>query len=247
MSDAKIPTPGRRARAVSVTGVAFAILCSTTLALAIAGVASIQDYDIRSEGKRIGSLQIQTLAQASEGVPFERITATTHIRIRYLFFTVFSLDEENEIDIDQNGARRFLSRAVIDGDSVDVLGNREDGVFAFQVRTQDETTRIEIPRESYDTTSAENPVPLLPAEGNTVQLRVLDLDRLEVFERRFTWIRSERVEVEGNPILCRVIEFEDSLGRDAAGTRWVTADGTLIKETGTDEDGPYAVELVGRG
>ena len=144
----------------------------------------------------------------------------------------------------QNGVRRFLSRAVVDGDSVDIVGQREDEVFAFQVRTEDETTRIEIPRESYDTTSAENPVPLLSADGDRVRLRVLDLDRLEVFERRFTWIRSERVDVEGNPILCRVIEFEDPY---EAGTQWVAADGTLIKETGTDEDGPYVVERVGRG
>ena len=144
----------------------------------------------------------------------------------------------------QNGVRRLLSRAVIDGDSVDIVGQRDDEVFAFQVRTEEETTRIEIPRESYDTTSAENPVPLLSADGDTVRLRVLDLDRLEVFERRFTWIRSERVDVEGNLILCRVIEFEDPY---EAGTQWVAADGTLIKETGTDEDGPYVVERVGRG
>ncbi len=51
-------------------------------------------------------------------------------------------------------------------------------------------------------------------------MRLLDLETLSVVTRRYTWVRSEDVTVDGKRIRCRVIDFEDP---NKKCRRWISA------------------------
>ena len=86
----------------------------------------------------------------------------------------------------------------------------------------------------YDVTSVEH--------GRAGKLRVLDLDRFEIIDVTSRDIGRERVD----GFDCRIVRFRSSV---ASGKRWVASDELgmfLVKEEGSDEDGPYSLTLTRR-
>jgi len=57
--------------------------------------------------------------------------------------------------------------------------------------------------------AAEYPELALRHEGDEAVFRVFDLEKLSVVDRKYRWLRSEEVTVNGKRIICRVIDFQD--------------------------------------
>ena len=219
---------------------AAALLAPVALSSASRGASF--DYDIRADGKGVGSVHVEATRESTGNGWIERVRSTTNIEVRVLFVKVFSLESVEDEERDGRGLRRFASRARIDGAELQVEGVRTDAGFSLELHHEGGTKRIAIRREDYDLTSADPVLDLLAEPGARRVLRVLDLDRLEVVSRTFEWLRSEPVEIGSRSMASRVVSFTD---RYASGTRWYAAGESdlLLREEGTDEDGPYSIVI----
>ena len=75
-------------------------------------------------------------------------------------------------------------------------------------------------------------------------MRLLDLETLSVVTRRYTWVRSEDVTVDGKRIRCRVIDFEDP---NKKCRRWISAGepGVIItRQDGKGKSGSYSLRMT---
>ena len=55
-------------------------------------------------------------------------------------------------------------------------------------------------------------------EGESLMVRLLDLETCEVVMRSYRWVKTERLTVNGVTDFFRVVEFRD---RNKSGTRWI--------------------------
>ncbi len=219
---------------------AAALLAPVALCGAAKG-ASLE-YDIRADGKHVGSIRVEASRESTEDGWIEHARSITSIEVKVLFLKVFSLESEEVTERDTLGLRRFASRARIDGAELQVEGVRTGAGFSFEVDGSEGARPVSIPRQDYDVTSADPVLALLADPGAKRVLRVLDLDRLEVVSRTFEWLRSEPIEIGSRSIASHVVSFRD---RYARGTRWYAAgeNDLLLREEGKDEDGPYSVAI----
>ena len=205
-----------------------------------AATAQDLDYDVFVEGKRIGSMTVSTREVGGTAV---EVTARTKLRVKALFMTVFSLDSQETNLIGAAGLLRHTSRSTIDGEQVTVSGVRGDSVFTLEVGASGTTETWVIDLAAFDRSSIEGPNAERATPGATQRYRVLDLDRLEIVDRLFTWAADETVLVDGRPVECRVVDMSDAFGHSRS---WIARDTfqTLIKEEGTDEDGHFRIVLT---
>lgn len=75
-------------------------------------------------------------------------------------------------------------------------------------------------------------------------LRLLDLETLSVVTRRYRWVRSEDVTVDGKQIRCRVVDFEDP---NKKCRRWIRPDApgaVIARQGGKGKDGSYSLRMA---
>jgi len=227
----------------SIARIAVALGMISLLAIGSAQTAQDLDYDVFADGERIGSMSVLTRAGGNDSTAAVETVVRVKLRVKRFFSTVFSLDSEETNLVGAAGLLRHDSRSKIDGIRVAVRGARGDGVFTLRVETNGETQTYLIALNDFDCSSIEGPRLEFAVPGATLHFRVLDLDRLEIIERSFTWVGDETVRVNGRPVACRVVDVSDSFSRSR---RWIARDSieTLIKEEGTDEDGPFRIVLT---
>src|SRR6185369_4398152 len=103
---------------------------------------------------------------------------------------------------------------------------------------------LNFPRDQYDYTTMECPELHLKKEGDKMSARLLDLETLEIVTRRYTWVRSEEVQVGSMKHDFMVIDFED---KNKKCRRWIKPDalGAIIaRQEGRGKFGSYSVRMV---
>lgn len=201
------------------------------------------EYEIFSNGKRLGTIIESSQEVSLFGQEATEITVVTKLRAKALFITVFSLDSDEIVLFDDLGLLSYESQTTIDDQKISINGKRENGQFVFETESDCGVQTIAIAMDDFEFTSANEPLAKLSSIGQPLQFRILDLDRIEVIDRKFIWIRDETIEVKDNPVHCFVIDVSDPFGNSR---RWLTKDGlfTLVKEEGVDDGDPFRVFLI---
>jgi hypothetical protein len=200
-------------------------------------------YEIFSEGKKVGSMDLNFSEVTYRGNAVLKVEASTEIKVKKLFITLFSLESHEEALIDDGGTFHYSADTKIDGRIIQVTGHLENGGFHLKINEEEDQQTLIIKKNAYDMTSMDGPEDLLTEKKKEKKLRILDFDTLTVFEETLSWTHSQVVHVEGDTVKCKVVQFENPHEK---GRRWISRNepGLLIKEEGEDEDGPYAVRLV---
>jgi hypothetical protein len=130
------------------------------------------------------------------------------------------------------------------GKSSGIEGNFEGGNFNFRTLDEGVARNGTVPKGSYDFTSAEWPETTMKREGETMEVRFLDLARASVVSRSYRYLRNEDVEVGGKTLHCKVVELSDPNFRC---TRWVSGKGgniLLVRQDGKSNGSSYTVRLM---
>ena len=95
-----------------------------------------------------------------------------------------------------------------------------------------------------DFTTMDCPELRIKAEGESLTVRILDLELCEVVMRSYRWVKSERVTLNGVADHFRVVEFHDL---NKAGTRWILPDMVgvrIARQDGKTRNGAYSVRAI---
>ncbi len=199
-------------------------------------------YQVSHEGKIIGTTTLTTKILPHSGEEIREITSRTKMRVKSLFFTVFSLDSEDTSLVDARGLLKHHSRSTIDGEEIIIHAERKETALAFQLTQDDQTHNWAIVLDHFDCSSVEwkQLEPMQP--GESLVLNVLQLDNLEIEKQRFQRRENEPLVVDGQTVICRVFEWT---GKTTRGRRWCLQNrlDIIIREDGTDEDGAYSFTL----
>lgn len=200
-------------------------------------------FSVFSHGFRVGeATSICSLEGSGERTMF-RFSSFTRISARLLVRS-YLLDKHEDALVGSGGTLRYSRTSRENGHPVVVQGELEHNEFRIRVTENRNVRTIVIPREQYDYTTMECPEMRLKREGETASLRLLDLETLEVVTRRYTWIRSEEIQVGGKSYRFRVVQFEDKNKRCR---RWIRGDdvGVMIaRQEGRGKAGSYSARLV---
>jgi hypothetical protein len=103
---------------------------------------------------------------------------------------------------------------------------------------------VSVPRSSYDFTTLDCPETTMKQEGDTMEVRLLDMEHARVVTRKFHWVKSEELEVGGKRLRCRVVDLSDP---ENSSRRWVSCGErgvVIVRQDGKGRRGPYALRMV---
>jgi hypothetical protein len=201
------------------------------------------DYDIYSRGFRVGELQTFTTL-LPEGVKQSlKFSGNTHINVNLLVYS-YHLDSEEEALLEDKETVGYRRTTRENDHTCHVEGNLINGSFHLVIDQDGARRTMNVKREEYDHTTMDCPELGLRHEGDEAGLRVLDLETLAVVVRKYRWLRSEEVTVNGKKIICRVIDFQDP---NKKCQRWITQGeiGALIaRQDGKGKSGAYSLRMT---
>lgn len=229
------------------TMVIVALLLLATSATANSGSANEIRMAVSTHGFNVGDI-VSRYSRKDEGGQ-ELLHYTSHTRINANFLVVsYALESDEEALIGPEGTRSYKKRWLENGLRHQVEAKIQGGAFSCVSTGSDNAVRtLNIPRDSYDYTIMDCPELHIPHEGDTLTVRLLDMETCEVVTRNYHWVRSERFKVNGVTDLYRVIDFRD---RNKTGTRWILPDALgakIARQDGTSAKGTYSVRAVDAG
>lgn len=200
-------------------------------------------YEIFSHGLRVGDLTTifsHTVHNDRKALRFE---SKTRVKADLLVFAV-AYDSHETAVVTEQGTVSYRRTDRRKGKQLDAIGRLEGGRFILEVNENGVRRSLSFDRSRYDHTTMECPETLMSRVGEEKSERLLDFESLSVITRQYRWVKNEEVIVEGRPILCRVIDFEDPHKR---GRRWIKADdlGVIIaRQDGKGKDGSYSLRMT---
>lgn len=201
-------------------------------------------YRITSRGLGVGELKtVISPAQHAGGRAF-RFRSELSIDANLLLFHVRKSGREEAL-VSEHGTLSYHRQGEENGRSTTVDAHLEDGVFRFRIGENRDSRQVSVPRGSYDFTTMDCPETTMKREGDTLEVRLLDMEHARVVTRKFHWLRSEEVEVGGRRLNCRVVEFSDP-NNDCR--RWVSGDERgviIVRQDGKGRgSGNYSLHIV---
>jgi hypothetical protein len=223
-------------------------MLAITLAAVMAAAAEphVTTYDLYSKGLRVGSVRTERQRVQRDGRELVSCRVKTDVNVRIPFFR-YSLDSEEECLIDEQGAVAYWQIRKEDGNRRTIQGELTDGAFLFTIRDNDEIRTEAISREDYDMTSMDSVELQLARPGDEQTLRILDLNLLVLVERRYHWVKSEKIAMGGTAVSSRVVDFMDP---NKQIRRWVTGDDlglVIVRQNGREQAGSYSMRLARTG
>ena len=199
---------------------------------------------VYSHGFKVGEIT-SSYSRRDEGGR-ELLLYASHTRISAdLLVTSYSMEGDEEARIGSEGTRFYRKAWQENGVRHQVDGRLEGGTFrCVSTGAAADRHTFAIPRERYDFTTMDCPELRIKGEGDSMEIRLLDLESCEVVTRHYRWVRSERLTVNGFSDLYRVIEFRD---RNRSGTRWILPDTLgvrIARQDGNSPSGSYTVRAV---
>jgi len=202
-------------------------------------------YEIHAKGKKTGYLNLRVTSDTESSPVTRSFEISSYLEVRYLVFFKFTFDSEEKVVIDPvKGLMEYSRVLVVNGkNKVLTTGKLEGDEFTFELTTDEINRKKSYNREEYDYCSLDNPYNLL--EKQEEKFKILDLERHEITEVSYTWVRNQNTVIDGDTICCKVIEFKSDIKR---GQRWITPDryGIVIFEEGKLESGHYSLRLSTR-
>ena len=223
----------------------FLLLCTWQGSDVAAYVAEAleSDYSVFSHGVRVGEFRSVCSPSSHEGRKALKFEARTRI---HAGFVVYSYDLETKEDalVGDEGTVRYQRSTRENGTSTEVEGVLDHGRFLLNITENGVRRTMKVNRDDYDYTTMECPETRLQREGEERVLRLLDLETLSVVTRRYRWVKSEDVTVDGKRLHCRVIDFEDP---NKKCRRWVSTGepGVIItRQDGKGKSGSYSLRMT---
>jgi hypothetical protein len=200
-------------------------------------------YRISSRGFGVGELKTVIAPLQQAGGRVVKFQSNLDIAANLLLFKVNSSSHEDAL-IGESGTLSYRRKGVENGKSSAVDAVLEGGAFHFKLNDNGIARSVAVPRSSYDYTTMDCPETTMHREGETMEVRLLDMEHARVVTRKFHWVKSEDIEVGGKRLHCRVVDFSDPVNNCR---RWVSCGegGTLIvRQDGKGAHGPYSLRMV---
>lgn len=215
------------------------LICSST------GISGAREsrYHIYSKGLRVGDLKTVYTLLPVNNKKVLKFESVTKIEADFIVYS-YALDSKEEALVGEEGAFRYNRTSRENDTSCEVEGRLENGKFHFDIREKGARRSLTINRDQYDYTTMECPEISMKNEGDEMSLRLLDLEHLVVVTRKYRWVKSEDVKIDGKPIHCRVIDFEDP---NKKGRRWIRKDDvgvTIARQDGKGKSGSYSLRMA---
>jgi hypothetical protein len=191
----------------------------------------------------VGELKTVMSQVTHKGDHAVRFESDLAVDANLLIFKKNSRSHEEAV-VSGQGTLSYLKRGEENGKSYHVEGSLESGGFHFTVHDDGRSREVSVPRSSYDYTTMDCPETGMKREGETMVVRLLDMGSATVVSRRFSFVKSEDVEVGGRTIRCKVVDFSDPLNNCR---RWIYSDGhgvIIARQEGKGKSGSYSLRLV---
>jgi hypothetical protein len=200
-------------------------------------------YRVTSRGLGVGAMKTVISPTLHAGARAVRFESNLDIAANLLFFKVNSSTREDAV-IGENGALSYQRKSQDNGKSSEVDAVLDGGVFRFKLNDNGQARSVVVPRSSYDFTTMDCPETTMKREGDSMEVRLLNLEQGRVVTRKFHWIKNEDLLIGGKRLHCRVVDFEDA---DNSCRRWVScgAGGVIIaRQDGKGKHGTYSLRMV---
>jgi hypothetical protein len=227
--------------------VAAGICLSLTVWRADRPLAAVADllessYTIHSRGMKVGSLRTVCSFVPRNDKRVLKFESTTRIDADFLVYA-YRLQSREEAIVADEGTVYYQRSTKDNGNQTQVEGKLERGRFMIEIKENGKQRTMAVNRESYDFTTMECPEVRIKHEGDEMTVRLLDLETLSVVNRRYRWVKSEDVEVDGRRIRCRVVDFEDP---NKKCRRWIKPDelgAVIARQDGKGKAGSYSLRI----
>jgi hypothetical protein len=200
-------------------------------------------YKITSKGFGVGRFKTVLAPLKLSGDKVVRFESELAIDANLLFCKVTSSAREEAV-IGASGAQRYRRHGQENGKNSSVEASLENDSFRFRLIDEAGSRSVAVPRTSYDFTTIDCPETTMKHPGDTLEVRLLDLEHAKVVQRKFHWVKNEELEIGGKRMHCRVVDFSDPANKCR---RWVACgpDGVVIvRQDGTGKHGSYSLRLV---
>lgn len=200
-------------------------------------------YRISSRGFGVGEMKTIIAPVQHGGGRAVRFESHLDIAANLLFFKVNSTSREEAL-VGENGTLSYHRKGEDNGRSSEVEGVLDGGMFRFKMSDNGVPRTVAVPRSSYDFTTMDCPETTMKREGETMEVRLLNLEYGKIVKRKFHWIKSEELEVGGKRLHCRVVDFSDP---ENSCRRWVSCgEGgmVIVRQDGKGKHGPYSLRMV---
>jgi hypothetical protein len=200
-------------------------------------------YRVTSRGLGVGAMKTVIAPAHHAGARAVRFESHLDIAANLLFFKVNSSTREDAV-IGEHGALSYKRKSQDDGKSSEVDAVLEGGVFRFKLSDSGVARSVAVPRSDYDFTTMDCPETTMKREGDSMEVRLLNLEKGRIVTRKFHWIKNEDLEVGGKPLHCRVVDFEDA---ENSARRWVSCGAggvVIVRQDGKGKHGSYSLRLV---
>ena len=200
-------------------------------------------YKVTSRGLGVGDMKTVISPVQHAGGRAVRFESDLAIDANLLLFKVTSSSREDGV-IGEHGTLSYHRQGQENGRSLTVDAALEGAGFRFRVNDNGVSRTVTVPRASYDFTTLDCPETTMQREGDTMEVRLLDMEHARVVTRKFHWIKSEELEVGGKRVRCRVVDFSDENNNCR---RWVSNDerGVVIaRQDGRGKGKNYSLRMV---
>ena len=200
-------------------------------------------YKISSHGLGIGELKT-AISPVQHGVKRTlRFQSDLAIDAHLIFFQRTSRSQEEALVCDQ-GTLSYKKRGEDNGKGYSIEAALEGGNFRFRIQENGAVRSVAVPRGSYDYTTMDCPETSMKREGESLEVRLLDMGLAMVVTRRFRLLKIEDMQVGARTIRCKVVEFSDP---NNSCRRWVSSDErgvVIVRQDGKGKGGSYSLRLV---
>lgn len=221
----------------------FILACMSHAAVSAGTDARESHYSIFSRGFRVGEMKTVCSLVPSAGKKVFKFESSTHVNANIVFYS-YALESKEKALVGDEGAFRYKRTSREKDASVQVEGRLENGKFQFDVSEKGVRRTVYFDRAKYDCTTMECPETSMKKPGDSMSLRLLDLENLEVVTRTYRYVKDEEVTVNGARITCKVIDFEDPHKKCR---RWIRGDNlgvVLARQDGNSKSGSYSLRMT---
>ena len=200
-------------------------------------------YRVSSRGFGVGDMKTIIAPARQAGARAVRFESDLAINANLLLFKVNSTSHEDAV-IGEHGTLSYKRHGEENGKSSLVDAALEGSVFRFRINENGVARSVAVPRSNYDFTTMDCAETTMKQEGETMEVRLLDLEHARVVTRKLHWIKNEDLEVGGKRLRCRVVDLSDP---DNSCRRWVSCGEhgvVIVRQDGQGKRGPYSLRMV---
>jgi len=235
----------RKSYPILLGGALFILLCAwhTAGLCAYPHDARESDYSVYTKGIRVGELKTFCEFAPYNDKPALKFESSTHVNVNLIFYS-FRLDNHEEALIGDQGTIHYQRTTREKEKLSEVEGRLDHGRFLLDIRENGARRTMAVERDRYDYTTMECPEVTMKREGEEMTVRLLDLETLMIVNRRYHWVKSEEMTVDGQKILCRVVDFEDV---NKKCRRWIRPDAggaVIVRQDGSGKNGHYSLRMA---